>query len=141
MPTATHTHITPTRRSVIAAFSAAAITRPTKAATSPDAAIIATVNRLLANAADMDRLSDQRLTIAAERATQAQMDVLVDQGNEIADCLEELGRPTTLAGVKAMARAALRFHPAYCDGDVEAGEDLTDWLTVTVMQALAEVCQ
>jgi hypothetical protein len=113
---------------------AAAVTMPLPII-QPDAAVIAAVDRLLANQADLYRLSDRRITIEGEHETEAECEALMDRTNDIIAELEQLPPPTSSAGIVAYARAALVMHPR----DIEGGRFATDhgeWLSLVALEQL-----
>jgi hypothetical protein len=129
MPTAIQTTTTPTRRSAMqfgVGALIAGITAPimASAALSPDAELIKICDRLLRIKAAFNELFSRRNTVEQEDATEDELTALYDRKSLAVEELEELDPPTTLAGVKALARAALATHDGRnSDGEIESNCD------------------
>jgi len=98
--------------------------------------------------AELIRLCDRLVAIEAERAaifeTVAEdeqdraLDAATGEYDQIEARLAELGNPTTLAGMRAMARAAVATAPKNTAGEVTAGvAGLSEWLAFGVVEAMA----
>jgi hypothetical protein len=131
------TQSTPTRRGVM--FSAAAIvagfTIPTVAgAADPDAELIALCDRIVQNEAKQAGLFT---TLSDDDERDAALDLLSLEWRDILTQIEQIDGPTTMAGTKAMARAALAMTPLNLDGGIKVGSNPEDWLYLCVAKFTA----
>lgn len=132
----------PSRRSLLAAGTAAMLTGATIAAaraapTGDDAELIGLCNRLVANRAEWVALCQSRHTLEDERRTEPDNQRLNDELRAMLDQIEAAPDLSAMAGAAAMARAAIALTPLNKAGDHwEASED-NEWLALTVAEFLA----
>ena len=141
MSQATHTTTTPTRRAALGlsvAVTAVGLMPAGLATTaSPDAAIIALCNHLVALEGEAVALCAQRLTIADEYRTEPELIALERRRDAAVAALERLGPPKTMVGIQAVARASLATHSHKdSEGDVVPICD-GHWMALTVCECLA----
>ena len=147
MSQATNTPTTPTRRAAIglsvAAF-AAGLTAPARAKASdalcstegahtPDAELIALCDRFVQNETKQASLY---VTISDEDERDLALEPLLLEWRNLLDQIEQLDGPTTMAGAKAMARAALATCPRNLNGELEVGGDPEGWFHIAIAQFL-----
>lgn len=144
MSTGTQTTTTPTRRSAMR-FSAAAliagITAPVlaSAALSPDDELIKVCDRLVRLKLAFDELFSRRNTIADEEATEPELTQLYERETALVEELEPLVPPVTLAGVKALAKAALATHFGRDTDDEVISTCSGHWMLLTAAESLENV--
>jgi hypothetical protein len=61
---------------------------------------------------------------------------LSEEWRALLDQIEQMEGPTTMAGARAMARAALATTPLDCDGDLKIVCDPEDWFNVCIARFL-----
>jgi len=106
--------------------------------TSADAELIAACDRIVANDREQLAVYAVRRSVADERRTRHILDALFAEVESLMDRIDNLPRPTTLAGVIAMARAARAIATKAPDGQPVPPCDDEGWLAFEVMHALAE---
>ena len=152
MPMATQTPTTPDRRSALG-FGAAAIgvalTAPVMAITNlvtfdspfpiastkpdPDAELIRLCDLFTENEAKQRGLF---VTVHDEDARDLLLEPLSIEWRGLLHQIEQMDGPTTMAGARAMARAALATCPRDINGDLEVGGDPEGWFHICVAQFL-----
>jgi hypothetical protein len=129
------------RRSAIglsfAAIAAGLVTPGLATAASSDAAIIALCNRLVALDDECNAITALTLMIEDEDRVEPDIIAIEDRRDAAVEELERLGPPTTLAGIKAMARASLATHSHKNSDNEIIAEDGGHWLALAVCECLA----
>jgi hypothetical protein len=105
---------------------------------SPDAAIIALCDSLIEIEIEATALVAQRLTIADERRTEAQMIALERRRADVVAELVRLGPPRTMTEIRAVARASLATHGNKNREGAVVPSCCGHWLALTVCECLAE---
>ncbi len=121
-----------------AAVIAGTLTVPGIAADSADVYLIGLCHQLHALQDVFSDLFDRRQTIEQEQATESEMIALFERQHVLLDAIEDVGAPTTMAGITTVARAALAL---YSDRDAEGtpmAQDDSHWLLLVACEALAE---
>ena len=106
---------------------------------SPDAAIIALCDSLIEIEIEATALVAQRLTIADERRTEAQMIALERRRADAVAELVRLGPPRTMTEIRAVARASLATHRNENREGAVVPICCGHWLALTVCECLADV--
>jgi hypothetical protein len=123
----TTTHTTPTRRAVFRGLGltsiAAGLAVPAVARTKPDdadadAELIRACGEIVASQTRINALCEGRYTIDDEESTDPKLIALCEKQSEPVDFIDR-APPTTLAGVRAVARASIAIAPVKLDGEVE----------------------
>jgi hypothetical protein len=115
---------------------AAGLATPTLANTiapNPDAELIALCDLFTQNEAKQASLF---VTIHDDDERDAALEPLSEEWRALLDQIEQMEGPTTMAGARAMARAALATTPLDCDGDLKIGCDPEDWFNVCIARFL-----
>lgn len=136
---ATPTTTTPTRRSALtfgAATIVAGITAAASASTTSgqDAELIALCDLFTENEA---RQFNLYVTIRDDDERDAALGPLSVEWNDLFDRIGQIEGPTSLAGARAMARAAIATMLLGVDGKPEPGRDPEDWFGFCVARYLA----
>ncbi len=76
-------------------------------------------------------------TISNDNELDAALEPLHVEWQSLMDRIEQIDGPTTMAGARAMARAALALTPRNLDGDLQVGSNPEDWFHLCVAQFLA----
>ncbi|WP_158923741.1 hypothetical protein [Acidisphaera sp. S103] len=106
---------------------------------SPDAAIVALCDSLIEIEIEATALVAQRLTIADERRTEAQMTALERRRADVVAELMRRGPPRTMTEIRAVARASLATHGNKNGEGAVVPICCGHWLALTVCECLADV--
>jgi hypothetical protein len=101
----------------------------------PDAELISLCNRLAEHAAAERTMIMAQHTIEDELRIEPALDAVGDEQKAILDRITELPEPVTLAGARAMARAAISQAPLELDGSISFMGD-AEWLAFGVAEFL-----
>jgi hypothetical protein len=135
MSQATQTPTTPTRRSAIGFSLAAGLTAPALASEAePEAELIRLCDLFTQNEGKQANLY---VTVHDERERDLALEPLSVEWRGLLDQIERMDGPTTMAGAKAMARAAIATTPRNIDGDLEVDGDPESWFLISIAQFLA----
>jgi hypothetical protein len=114
------------------------IAAPGIAAGSADAKLISLCHHLVALEDEVAELFDRRTTIAEEEATENEMDALYVRKDALMAQLDKVEPPTTMAGIVAVARAALATHYHRDLRGTAIASDDSHWLLLMACEALTE---
>jgi len=139
----------PSRRGLLAGTTAAALVVATAAVTAacgaphaladadgPDAELISLCDRLVTLEAARRTILYAQHTTEDEHRTEPELDVVCDEQQAVFDRITALPEPVTLAGARAMARAALSQAPIDRDGSLSPMDD-AEWLAFGAVTFLA----
>jgi len=118
---------------------AAAVTLPRAvqaAGAGPDAELIRLCNRLVAIRAEERAITDADEWAPDHGPYKPRYDALGEEWDAIDARMYDVAEPVTLAGVRAVARAALSQAPRDADGSINAPQ-LAEWLAFTVVEYVA----
>jgi hypothetical protein len=130
---------TPTRRSALGLSAAAIIAGLTKPAIAsamspnPDAELIALCDLFTQNEAKQNGLF---VTIRNDDERDVALEPLSAEWRSLLDQIEQFDGPATMAGARAMARAALATCPVNLDGSLQMGGDPEGWFHICIAKFL-----
>ena len=124
-------------RGMIAAVLAGIVAVPRIAVHSADARLIGLCCQLDALQDEFAKLFSRRTTIEQEEATEPEMAALHVRQITLVNAIEAVGTPTTMAGIVAIARAALAIYPDRDADGIAIAEDDAHWLLLQCAEALA----
>jgi hypothetical protein len=99
----------------------------------PDAGLIALCDLFTQNEAKQASLY---VTTRDDDERDVALEPLTEEWRALIDQIEQIEGPTTMAGARAMARAALATTPRGCDGAPKVGCDPEDWFHICIARFL-----